>query len=441
MPLAPLDAQDVRRWRDALVAAPAPADEAAMVDALAELERLKSAACAAQAVLEVALDDAVRAREQASGVPARLRGRGVAGQIALARQESPYRGKVLLGLARDLHTDLPHALAALADGRLNEERATIVASETGCLGRDDRTDLDRAVCGDPDVLDGLGTRGLAAELRRRASQIDPASVVRRARRAESERCVTVRPAPDTMTYVTALVPMAQGVACHAALKRDADYLRFDGDPRSRGQLMADLFVERLTGQTTAAAVPICIDLVISDDTLLTAGHESALLPGHGPVPAQLAREVVAASLDGDVPTWLRRLYADPTGQLIATTSKQRFAPDGLSDHVGLRDAGLCRTPWCDAPIRHLDHVEAIADGGETTALNAQGLCEQCNHVKQAPGWAQRPVPGDRHTVETVTPTGHRHRSRAPSLPVPLRPARSSPMETHFGRVLLEYVAA
>lgn len=444
---SPVDAQEVRRWRDRLLVAGLPTDEAAIIDALAELELVKSAACAAQARLSVTLDDVVRTREAAHGVAAARRGRGVAGQIALARQESPHRGRVLLGLARDLHTDLPHTLTALAEGRLNEERATVVAVETGCLDRPDRARIDADVCGNPQVLAGLGRRKLADELRRRVSRTDPAAVVRRARKAERERCVTIRPAPDTMAYVTALVPMPQGVAAYAALKRDADAAQLAGDPlgRTRSQLMADLFIERLTGQTAADAVPVCIDLVLSDETLLAAGHDPATIPAHGPVPAQLARELVARALNSDVPTWLRRLYADPSGHLVAQTSKQRFAPDGLADFVGLRDAGLCRTPWCDAPVRHVDHVESFADGGSTTADNTQGLCEQCNHTKQAPGWQQRPVAGDRHTVETVTPSGHRYRSRAPALPTPLRSARGRPVgsavEISFARTLFAYNAA
>ena len=39
------------------------------------------------------------------------------------------------------------------------------------------------------------------------------------RRAEADRMVSIRPAPDTMTYVTALLPVAQGVGVYAALNR------------------------------------------------------------------------------------------------------------------------------------------------------------------------------------------------------------------------------
>ena len=207
--------------------------------------------------------------------------------------------------------------------------------------------------------------------------------------------------------------------------------------------MADLLVERLTGQTHATAVPVCVDVIISDETLLGAGHEPATIPGHGPVPAQIARELIAHSLDDATQTWIRRLYADPTGHLVALTSKQRLVCDGLADFLHLRDQGICRTPWCDAPVRHRDHVRPAADLGPTTDTNTQGLCEACNHAKQADGWRQRTITdtAGRHTVETTTPTGHRHRSRAPAPPTPARqaPPRVLSMEIAPSPYLLEYL--
>ena len=74
-------------------------------------------------------------------------------------------------------------------------------------------------------------------------------------------------------------------------------------------------------------------------------------------------------------------------------------------------------------MRHLDHAHGHADGGPTTAANAQGLCEDCNYAKQAPGWSARPRPGPRHTIETITPTGHRYTSTAPAVTVSERGLR------------------
>ena len=96
-------------------------------------------------------------------------------------------------------------------------------------------------------------------------------------------------------------------------------------------------------------------------------------------------------------------------------SRRRVFTGGLRRFVIARDE-VCRSAWCDAPIRHVDHITRVADGGRTSAANAQGLCEACNYAREAPGWrAQRP-PGRPDTVETTTPTGHCYSSRPPGPP-------------------------
>jgi hypothetical protein len=47
--------------------------------------------------------------------------------------------------------------------------------------------------------------------------------------------------------------------------------------------------------------------------------------------------------------------------------------------------------------------------------DGQGLCQACNHAKQAPGWRARPRPSPRHTVDTITPSGRIYTSAAPPL--------------------------
>jgi tRNA(Met) C34 N-acetyltransferase TmcA len=63
------------------------ADEAALIEQIDCLERLKSAAAAGQARATAALDEKRRADEAASGVLAAERGRGVASEIGLARHD------------------------------------------------------------------------------------------------------------------------------------------------------------------------------------------------------------------------------------------------------------------------------------------------------------------------------------------------------------------
>ncbi len=401
---------------DTLAEVDPAADESALVERIAELERIKSAAAAGQARAAAALDSARRAAEAAAGMPAARRGRGVAGEVALARRDSPARGSRHLGLAKALVHEMPHTLAALQAGMLSEWRATLIVRESACLAVEDRRTLDAELCGEPGSLDGLGDARVAAAAKAIAYRLDPQAVVDRAAKAESERTVTLRPAPDTMTYLTALLPVAQGVSVYAALRRAAD-TTFDG--RSRGQVMADSLVERVTGRSAATATPVAVNLVLSDDTLLGGDDAAAEVCGYGPIPAAVALRLISAAVaDGRSRATLRRLYAHPrSGALVAMESRARLFPRGLADFIGLRDR-RCRTPYCDAPIRHRDHAIPRRRGGATSAANGLGLCERCNYAKETAGWDVSTA-GDKngcHTAEFTTPTGARYRSGAPPLP-------------------------
>jgi hypothetical protein len=175
--------------------------------------------------------------------------------------------------------------------------------------------VDERIAGDTARLGAMGDRELEATIKQLAHQLDAESVVRRARN--------------------------------------------EGDPRSRGQMMADNLVERVTGKEPGQPTPVHVSLVMTDRTLLAGDAHGA---------------------------WLRRLYTSPAaGDLVATDSIARAFPSGLGR-------------WIE--VRH-------AEGGPTSTLNSQGLCEACNQAKEALGWRARPRPGPRHTGEITTPTGHR----------------------------------
>lgn len=446
-------------------------DRAGLIDQLRQLEDLKGAIAGAQARIAVAFDVAERRSQAEAGVPREEQGRGVAAQIALARGESPSRGNRLLGLAKALVTEMPHTLAALESGQLNEWRATVLVRETACLTAADRCGVDDELAADAGTFVGAGDRAITAAARAAAYRRDPSSVARRARHAATERCVSLRPAPDTMTYLTALLPVAQGVSVYAALTKQADALRSTGDQRSRGQIMADELVERTTG-SRAGFCGVDLQLVMTDRTLLQGDNEPAHLTGYGIVPADWARAALdpkqtptadravdpgrflssahvragkgvtgagegvagheSAAQCGRTPAsersvqrgavpdpelehrvWIRRLYTAPgTGELLAADSRSRFFTTGQRRFIQVRDRS-CRTPYCDTPIRHYDHIVPWQDDGPTSLQNGAGLCEACNHTKEIRGWRASTRAGPTHTMDLRTPTGHIYSSTAP----------------------------
>jgi hypothetical protein len=138
-----------------------------------------------------------RAAEEARGVPAARRGRGLGAEIALARRDSPARGGRHLGFAQALVHEMPHTLAALESGVLSEWRATLIVRESACLDVEDRRALDAELCADVASLDGKGDARISAEAKAIAYRMDPHAVVDRAaapRRSARSRCARHRTA-------------------------------------------------------------------------------------------------------------------------------------------------------------------------------------------------------------------------------------------------------
>ncbi|MDT5003677.1 MAG: hypothetical protein QOJ24_853 [Mycobacterium sp.] len=413
-------------------------DGGALIERIAELERVKSAAAAEQARAAVALYELRRA-DEAAAVPKPRQCRGVASEVALARRDSPARGGRHLGFAKALVFEMPHTLAALECGALSEWRATLIVKQSACLDVEDRRRLDVEMCADVATLEGKGDARIEADAKAIAYRLDAQAVVDRAAKAESDRTVTIRPAPDTMVYVTVLLPVAKGVGAYASLKRAADTTF---DERSRGQVMADTFFERVTGQPADVADAVAVNLVIADETLLAGDDSPAVVEGYGPVPAAVARRLVERAVtDKRSRCTLRRLYRHPkSGQLVAMESRSRFFPRGLARFIDLRDR-TCRTPYCDAPIRHRDHARPHHRDGPTSAENGLGECERCNYAKESHGW--QVIAGDEnglHTAEFVTPTGRHYRSTAPPAPGPIL-VDVSEIEMRIGIAIVAHDAA
>ncbi len=414
----------------------APAsDQPEAIARIRALEEVKAACAAAQARESARLYELREQAEAGSGVPAGQRCKGLGSEIALARRESPSRGSRYLGLARALVEELPHTMAAMERGELSEWRATVVARETAWLSVEDRQAVDQAMS---PRLSRLSDKRLAAETRALAQKLDAEGAVANLRRKEGERCVTLRPAPDSMAYLTALLPMREAVAAYATLVRDAQSAIASGQAgvpgggegpdravRTHAQIMADLLVQRLTGAASTRELPIELSLVMTDAALFGKDETPAHLPGHGPVPAALARWWLAPESTESV--FLRRLFTRPgTGELVAMDSRRRVFDGQLRKMILLRD-DVCRTPYCGAPIRHVDHGTPVRELGETSYENGSGLCRTCNFVKDGQNWTYT-AGGSSLTVST--PTGLVEEAPPPVIlsGIALEPRRREPRE-------------
>ena len=148
-----LTAQDVLVFVARVQRAQFDVDAATGIDIISALETAKCACVAAQAVVTDAVAITISNERKERGKPKPQWRRGIASQIGLARRESPHRGGTHLGLARALVHEMPHTMARLRAGDLNEWRAMILVRETACLTAEDRGTIDERLCADPATLD------------------------------------------------------------------------------------------------------------------------------------------------------------------------------------------------------------------------------------------------------------------------------------------------
>ncbi|GHJ59514.1 hypothetical protein NOK12_20320 [Nocardioides sp. OK12] len=396
-----------------------PSTPGECVAMLEELEALKAHLAARQARLAAHLDD----------LQADASDRSVGAQVALARHESPHRGARLRAMACTLVDDLPHVLAALDDGVINERRAEILATEADHVHSALRPAFDTALgellaTGTP-----LGDRALRLAAQRIAIRLDDHAAARRRERAHRNRHLTYQRREDGTAQITAVISDVQAAAVMQSLHQRATQLKAQPDEdRTHAQIIADLFVARLTGQVTATHTPIALNIVISAEALLGDGSDAdepaEVVPMYGgaggPIPASVARNLLACA--PEMGTRVRRLFAD-TDQLVAMESTSRTFDGLLRQFITLRDR-TCRTPWCNAPIRHHDHITPDHAGGPTSTPNGQGLCAACNQLKEEPGWHHKVLHHyalDPHDVEITSPAGQTTHSRAPDPPGLLPP--------------------
>jgi hypothetical protein len=109
---------------------------------------------------------------------------------------------------------------------------------------------------------------------------------------------------------------------------------------------------------------VVITVLAEAATLAGDSEKPGYLPGYGPVPPALLREMADRAT-------LRPLT--PASQLCA---EPRYRPSrALAEFVRCRDLG-CRFPGCDKPaeVCDIDHTIPYGDGGPTHPSNLALLC-------------------------------------------------------------------
>ncbi|MGI5128145.1 DUF222 domain-containing protein [Pseudonocardia sp. CA-107938] len=407
---------------------------AQLADAVARLEEQKNALAAQQSAAILALGRAVAAERIDAGVtdPDDVQ-RVVAEQVGLACRVSASEGGKRVRIARDLHAGHSRVRALFAAGLLNEQKVAFITSAGSHLDPEERSWVDEQLA--ERGVETLSVRRIHDLARKLAAEVAPDKFAQRCARARSGRRVTVRPSAEPgMADLTAHLPVEQAVACYTALRKAVNEVWVRPEPvlRGRGEIMADTLVERLTGQAQAEDIDVQVQIIVPFESLLDPDSPlPAEVPGHGPIPADIVRTGAGRK------TYRRIVTRD--GIVIGGDSVQRTFTGVLAELIKIRDGGRCTAPFCDAPIRHIDHIERWRDGGRTTFDNGRGLCEFHNHLREIGTTVSRPRPQRkrRHAdgvPSRVRPPGRPYdavktpvappQKRAPEAAIPLAPRRS-----------------
>ena len=249
----------------------------------------------------------------------------------------------------------------------------------------------------------------------------------RHRAAQAHRGVWTAIDRDGMGWLNAYLPAENLARVTANLDGIAFPLFGEPDePRTMAQLRADVLSDLLTGATdpdagstgypssTGAGTPrkrpavgVTVALTIPVLSLLGQSPDPALLEGVGPIDITTARRLAAT-----VPS-ITRLLTDPiSGTIIDMDPKQYRVPAALKRWLAIEHV------TCDFPGRgrraancDLDHTQAWADGGTTTAANLAHRCRKHHTMKHHSKWRVEKPPDTKHTT-WISPTGH-HRETDP----------------------------
>ena len=376
--------------------------DAGVIDAIVETDRMISVLTAAK----LRLIDFAHATQVPPLSPA-LAEREFRAEIATALRISERAAELLIDEAGVLVTHLPATQAALADGRITPRHARVLVDELGRVDESERPDLERQALEAADQ----SVRVFARTLKRMRDTRDAGHGMERHQRAREARHVSCEPGSDGMAWLTACLPAADARAIDSRLDDLARGLARLGDDRTVAQLRADALADVLLDRDSRAfrrfgdARPTIV-VTVPIDVLTGASDAGAELVGHGPIDAQTARDLAA-----DAPV-LRRMFTDPRDDSILALGRTKYrVSDELRLFLTVRDE-RCRFVGCTrrAAASDVDHSRAWEHGGGTDPANLAHLCRGHHRLKHGSRWRIEATHPD-GTVDWVSPTGRRHRTR------------------------------
>jgi Domain of unknown function (DUF222) len=427
-------------------------DDAAVIDAMGSSAREENAACARRLAWMGELyarrapeDDDERTCWAIDGHA------NVVAEISAALNVSRGRAAGQLQYAIALRERLPKVLAVFLTGVIDFRMMAALVNRSDNVTDPQRlAKLDAAFAKWAPKWMKMSGPKLTERIDMWVEKFDPAGV-REPRPPQENRYVDIGPSTPGMAGIWGQLPVTDGVALDERLDEVAATVCRQ-DPRTTRQRRADALVALAAGQTRlecGCGSPDCpaatggapkprgevVIHVLAEQASLSGTSEApGYLPGFGPVPAPMLRELAESAKLKPLP-------------LPSPVAEPGYRPSAAqAEFIRWRDV-TCRFPGCDQPAVacQIDHTVPWPLG-PTHPSNLKLYCPYHHLLKtfySGPGgWSERQLPDG--TLIVTTPTGHVYTTKPggalffPQLAVPtgelVIPEQAEPPSPH--RVLM-----
>ncbi|WP_066285030.1 HNH endonuclease signature motif containing protein [Arthrobacter sp. B6] len=400
---------------------------------------------------------------------------GVVADVACALTVSERSASALLAQSHELTSALPLTLEALEAGDLSWQHAKVMVDETASLDPASAKALEAHFLdpGAPNPARGCPAGELIPSRFRHKARTwrerhHPDSIEKRHTRSAQDRRLEYAPDRDGMAWLSAHLPADQAAGIWNRTTTAARALQGPAESRTLTQLRADiaatwLLTAGLESTTTgnpvtsaggipadraAAATGPAGDVGAAGDcgvpgqvpgqvpgrvpspaaqvlvtvpvfALMGLTDEPATLDGFGPIPASMARKLVAEGA-----TSFHRVLTDPRDGAPLEIGRASYRiPPAMRQWLRLRD-GKCPFPGCtnQSLDNEADHLLAWAEGGTTGITNLGQPCPKHHRLKHTTAWTPTKA-GTNTPPGWTSPTGRHYPSEHQDWEPPQWPAQ------------------
>jgi Domain of unknown function (DUF222) len=322
--------------------------------------------------------------------------------VRLNLAESTVRGHA--HIASTLRERLPRLWSEFVEGEISTQNARESADVAAELPPEFWADFETKIMDAARTMAPARFRSKARAIRER---LEADTAEQRHETATTRRGVWTELDRDGMGWLHALLPAEDLAAVTARLDAEAfDHFKESDELRTMAQLRADLLTDLVAG-TGEHKVGVTLAITVPMLSLLgqTAPNGQSITPatleGVGPIDLATARR-----LAGEAPS-ITRLLTDPVSGTVLQMDAHQYRPSAaLKRWLAIQDV-TCDFPGCGRRAANcdLDHTDAWADGGATSAANLTHRCRKHHTMKHQTKWRVEKPPGAVRAVWT-SPTGH-----------------------------------